>query len=321
MRRGRRRVPRARHRVAPEGPRARPRHLSAPRCAAALPRAGRSQRLSDSGQDSRTCQFPSEHAFEHRLTLVRGANVDGGALTRLLMRSLRLPESVFERGCCRDGLSQGGAEVRFAPAETLGRGSGVCPASLSRRIEGSRCATQFSGERITRPRRLRQTRRELHVPLRPAGRRKRRSLTPAARLPPRARSRARGVSAATPRRSWSRAPGTPSAGPGRRRAVRRGCRRVRSRSMAASHCSGQVSLERGVGHHVSVGAGIECGERRLKSRRSRHDDDWRRQAKPAQFLDERGAALRLHLDDDGRGVAVALQPRQSGSRCLGPARA
>jgi hypothetical protein len=85
-------------------------------------------------------RFLSEQAFEHRLTLVRGANVDGGALTRLLMRSLGLRESVFERGSCGDGLSQGGAELRFAPAETLGRGSGVGPAGLPRRIEGTRCA-------------------------------------------------------------------------------------------------------------------------------------------------------------------------------------
>ncbi len=262
--------------------------------------------------------FLSEQAFEHRLTLVRGANVDGGALTRLLMRSLGLRESVFERGSCGDGLSQGGAELRFAPAETLGRGSGVGPAGLPRRIEGTRCAAQFSGERITRPRGLRQARRELHVPLgQLVGERDGLRRPPLVSLPERGLELEESLLQrhADPglARQGGRVPGLYVGEP---------FDRLPARPLAfdgPNHCSGQVSLERGVGHHVSVGPGIECGERRLESRRSRHDDNGRRQAKPAQFLDERGAALRLHLDDHSRGVAVALQPLQSGSRCLGPA--
>ena len=72
------------------------------------------------------------------------------------------------------------------------------------------------------------------------------------------------------------------------------------------HGSRQFGLERRVGHHVSVGAGIECGERRFEPRGSSDDHDWRRQTKAAELLDERGAALRLHLDDDSRGVAVVF---------------
>ena len=84
------------------------------------------------------------------------------------------------------------------------------------------------------------------------------------------------------------------------------------------HGSRQVGLERRAGHHVSVGARIERGERRFESRGSRDDHDWRRQTESAKLLDERGAALRLHLDDDSRGVAVALQPLKGGGRCLDP---
>jgi len=75
------------------------------------------------------------------------------------------------------------------------------------------------------------------------------------------------------------------------------------------HYSRQVGLERRAGHHVSVGTGIERGERRFESRGSRDDHDWRGQTQSAKLLYERGAALRLHLDDDSRGVAVALTQR------------
>ena len=84
------------------------------------------------------------------------------------------------------------------------------------------------------------------------------------------------------------------------------------------HGSRQVGLERWAGYHVSVGARIERGERQFESRGSRDDHNWRRQPESAKLLDERGAALRLHLDDDSRGVTVALQPLKGGGRCLGP---
>ena len=87
------------------------------------------------------------------------------------------------------------------------------------------------------------------------------------------------------------------------------------------HGSRQIGFERRARHYVSVGARIERGERRLESRGSRNDHYWRRQTESAKLLYKRGAALRLHLDDDSRGVAVALQPFKGGGRCLGPCRA
>ena len=110
--------------------------------------------------------FLTEQVFEHRLALVRGGKIDRGALPRVLMRSFRFCECDFERSSSGDGFSQVGTEFRFAPAEMLGRGGRVRPARLSRRIERSRGDTQFSGERVTRTRGLRQARRELRVPLR-----------------------------------------------------------------------------------------------------------------------------------------------------------
>jgi len=84
------------------------------------------------------------------------------------------------------------------------------------------------------------------------------------------------------------------------------------------HYSRQVGLERRAGRQVSIGARIDRGERRFESRGSRNDHNWRRQTESANLLDERGAALRLHLDDDSCGVAVALQPFKGRGRCPGP---
>ena len=81
---------------------------------------------------------------------------------------------------------------------------------------------------------------------------------------------------------------------------------------------GQFGLEPLTGHHVPVGARVECGERRFQSRGSSHDHDRRRQAECANLLDKRGAALRVHLDDDRRGVTVDSQPSEGGGWRLGP---
>ena len=110
--------------------------------------------------------FLAEQVVEHRLALVRGGHIDRGALPRVLMRSIRFCESDFERGSRSGGFSQAGSEFRFPPAEVIGGGGRVSPAPLSRRIEGTRGTTQFSGQRITRTRGLRQARRELRVALR-----------------------------------------------------------------------------------------------------------------------------------------------------------
>ena len=110
--------------------------------------------------------FLAEQVVEHRLALVRGGHIDRGALPRVLMRSIRFCESDFERGSRSGGFSQVGSEFRFPPAEVIGGGGRVSAAPLSRRIEGTRGTTQFSGQRITRTRGLRQARRELRVALR-----------------------------------------------------------------------------------------------------------------------------------------------------------
>jgi len=110
--------------------------------------------------------FLSEQVFERCLALVRGGKIDRGALSGVLVRSFRFCECAVERSSSGGGFSQVGTEFRFAPAEMLGRGGGVRPASLSRLGERSRCDSQFSGERVTRLSGLRQARRELRVPLR-----------------------------------------------------------------------------------------------------------------------------------------------------------
>ena len=110
--------------------------------------------------------FLSEQAFERCLALVRGGTIDRGALSGVLMRSLRFCERIVERSSSCDGFSQVGTELRFAPAEILGRGGRVRPSSLSRLVECSRRDTQFSGERVPRLSGLRQAHRELRVALR-----------------------------------------------------------------------------------------------------------------------------------------------------------
>ena len=110
--------------------------------------------------------FLSDQVFERRLALVGGGKIDRGAFSRRLMRGFRFCQRVVERRSSGDGFSEIGTELRFAPAEVLGRGGRVCPARLSRLVERSRCDTQFGGERVARVRGLRQARRELRVPLR-----------------------------------------------------------------------------------------------------------------------------------------------------------
>ena len=239
----------------------------------------------------------------------------------------------------------------------LGRGGRVRPASLSRRVEGSRCDTQLSGERVTRPSGLCQARRELRVPLRDlVGERDCLRRPPLVSLPKRTleleepllqRQADPGLA-----RQGHRVPGL-NVGEPRLDCGQVGCAtlcRLPARLFDASelllgpfalgrelgqclreelpaaalafdgrdHSSRQVGLERRAGHDVSVGAGIERGERRFESRGSRDDHDRRRQTESAKLLDERGAALRLHFDDDGRGVAVVFQPFEGRRPASGP---
>ncbi|MCA1649412.1 MAG: hypothetical protein LC753_03750 [Acidobacteria bacterium] len=77
--------------------------------------------------------FLREQVFERCLALIRGGKIDRGALSGVLVRSFRFCERVVERSSSGDGFSQVGTEFRFAPAEMLGRGGRVRPASLSPR--------------------------------------------------------------------------------------------------------------------------------------------------------------------------------------------
>ena len=82
------------------------------------------------------------------------------------MRSIRFCESISSAVLAAAGFSEAGSEFRFPPAEVIGGGGRVSPARLSRRIEGTGGATQFSGQGVTRTRGVRQARRELRVALR-----------------------------------------------------------------------------------------------------------------------------------------------------------
>ena len=270
-----------------------------------------------------------EQVFERSLTLVRGRKIDFGALSGVLMRGFRFGERVGERPSSGDGFCQVRTEFRFASSELLRRGRQPV-ARLSglrqvRREHGVPLREQVGeGNRFRRPALVSLSERALEIeePL----------LQPGAN-PGFARQgdRVAAFYVGEPRRGCGQfrcaaffylPPGLFGASELSLGALAIGPKigqSLRQELLAAAlpfdrrrHDPRQIGLERRAGHDVSVGSGIERGERELEPRGSRDDHHRRRQTQSAKLLDERGAALRLHLDDDRGGVAGGLQPLKGG---------